>query len=47
MKIATIKINDAKLIATIRGQAIRPAQRHIDRRKEQSRKACRGTWRDE
>jgi hypothetical protein len=43
----TIKINDNKLRATIRGQSTRPAQRHTDRRKEAKNKACRGPWRGE
>ncbi len=47
MQVATIKINDEKLRAQIRGQSVRPAQQHSDRRKEQSRRACRGNWRDE
>ncbi len=42
-----IKIaSDNKLRALIRGQAVRPAQQHRDRRKEQSRRACRGNWKD-
>lgn len=47
MHVATIKVNDAKLMATIRGQSVRPAQQHRDRRKDQNRRACRGNWRDE
>jgi len=42
----TIIVNDAKLRAKIRGQPTRPAQRHIDRRKEAKKRACRGPWKD-
>ena len=46
MHIATIKVNDAKLLATIRGQAVRPVQRHRDRRKEAANRECRKAVRE-
>lgn len=43
-----IKIADNKLRALIRGQAVRPAQQHRDRRKEPNRRRKTWThWRDE
>lgn len=46
MRVFTIRTDDTKLRALIRGQAVRPAQKHRDRRREAQRRACRG-WREE
>lgn len=45
MKAIVIKLkSDNDLRALIRGQAVRPAQQHTDRRKQANRRACRGHW---
>lgn len=47
MKVYVITIPDqATLHAQLRGQPVRPRQIWADRRKEQSRKACRGRIRE-
>ena len=48
MKPIVLKLKtDDQLRALIRGQPVRPAQQHRDRKREASRKACRGKrWED-